>query len=35
VRVKDVVPLVAPLLSAGVTLMETPLEGAAEFIVSV
>jgi hypothetical protein len=34
VRVKLVVPLVAPPLSAGNTVMATPLEGLAEFTVS-
>jgi hypothetical protein len=34
VRVKLVVPLVALLLSAGVTLMATPLAGLVEFTLS-
>jgi len=35
VRVKLVVPLPAPLLSAGETVIATPLDGLAEFTVSV
>jgi hypothetical protein len=34
VRVKDVDPAVAPLLSCGVTPMDTPVAGLAEFTVS-